>query len=152
MDELTFSIAQIARSMGAARETVSRKLAAAGAEPAGQRGGHAVYDLRAIVAAFAAHGGKRDPGQMNAFEMRAFYAAERDRLRLGVEAGDLMPRADVAGVLGRIAGPLVRELDTLPDRLERDMRVSGVVVEYVRGVIRSTRDAMASAITEVTNR
>ncbi|MBK8068767.1 MAG: DUF1441 family protein [Rhodanobacteraceae bacterium] len=58
-------------------------------------------------------------------------------------------RADVAAVLGRIAGPLVRELETLPDRLERDMRVSGEVVEYVRGVIRAARDRMAAAIDEV---
>ena len=149
MDEPTFSVSQIARAMGAARETVSRKLAAAGAEPAGQRGGYPVYDLPAIVAAFAAHGGKRDPSQMNAFELRAFYAAERDRLKLGIEAGDLLVRADVAAVLGRIAGPLVRELETLPDRLERDMRVSGEVVEYVRGVIRAARDRMAAAIDEV---
>ena len=149
MDELTFSIAQIARAMGAARETVSRKLAAAGAEPAGQRGGYPVYGLAGIVAAFTAQGGKNDPSRMNAFELRAYFAAERDRLKLGVEAGDLLVRADVAAVLGRIAGPLVRELETLPDRLERDMRVSGEVVEYVRGVIRAARDRMAAAIDEV---
>ena len=149
MDELTFSIAQVARAMGAARETVSRKLAAAGVEPAGQRGGYPVYDLPAIVAAFAARGGKRDPSQMTPFEARAHFQAEREKLRLGVEAGDLMPRADVSAVLGRIAGPLVRELETLPDRLERDMRVSGEVVEYVRGVIRVARDRMAAAIDEV---
>ena len=150
MDELSFSIAQVARSMGAARETVSRKLAAGHAEPSGERKGASVYPLSEVIRCLGATAtGKRDPSQMNAFEMRAYFAAERDRLKLGVEAGDLMPRADVSAVLGRIAGPLVRELETLPDRLERDMRVSGEVVEYVRGVIRAARDRMAAAIDEV---
>ena len=150
MDELSFSIAQVARSMGAARETVSRKLAAGHAEPSGERKGAPVYPLSEVIRCLgAAATGKRDPSRMNAFELRAYFAAERDRLKLGVEAGDLMPRADVSAVLGRIAGPLVRELETLPDRLERDMRVSGEVVEYVRGVIRAARDRMAAAIDEV---
>ncbi len=150
---IEFSISEIAAELGQARATVSKRLAAGNAEPSGERKGAPVYPLSEVIRCLgAAATGKRDPGRMTPFEARAHFQAEREKLRLGVEAGDLMPRADVAAVLGRIAGPLVRELDTLPDRLERDMRVSGDVVEYVRAVIRSTRDAMASAITEVTNR
>ena len=149
MDEPTFSVSQIARAMGAARETVSRKLAAAGAEPAGERKGAPVYPLSEVIRCLGAAATGKSPGRMTPFEARAHFQAEREKLRLGVEAGDLMPRADVSAVLGRIAGPLVRELETLPDRLERDMRVSGEVVEYVRGVIRAARDRMAAAIDEV---
>ena len=144
-----FSISEIAAALGQARATVSKRLAAGHAEPSGERKGAPVYPLSEVIRCLGAAATGKSPGQMNAFELRAFYAAERDRLRLGVEAGDLLVRADVAAVLGRIAGPLVRELETLPDRLERDMRVSGEVVEYVRGVIRVARDGMAKAIDEV---
>lgn len=147
---IEFSISEIAAELGQARATVSKRLAAGNAEPSGERKGAPVYSLREVIRCLgAAATGKSDPSRMNAFELRAFFAAERDRLRLGVEAGDLMPRTDVAAVLGRIAGPLVRELDTLPDRLERDLRVNGEIVEYVRGVIRAARDRMAAAIDEV---
>ncbi len=152
MRDLTFSISEIARATKTARDTVSRKLAESGAEPAGQRGGYPVYDLTAIVAAFNVRAVKNDPARMNPYELRAFYAAERDRLKLGIEAGELMTRASVADVLGRLAGPMVRELDTVSDRLERDKRVGGDVVEYVRGVMRATRERLVSVIDGVCTR
>ena len=145
-----FSISEIAAALGQARATVSKRLAAGHAEPSGERKGAPVYPLSEVIRCLGATAtGKRDPSRMTPFEARAHFQAEREKLRLGIEAGDLLVRADVAAVLGRIAGPLVRELETLPDRLERDMRVSGEVVEYVRGVIRAARDRMAAAIDEV---
>lgn len=146
MDDLTFSVSQIARSLGAARDTVSRKLSAAGAEPAGERSGYPVYDLRAIVAAFTIHGGKADPSRMNAFELRAFYAAERDRLRLETERGNLISRERHEDCVTTVAKICVRGLVTLPDRLERDLRVSPEVVEYVSGCIGDLRDEIADAV------
>ena len=145
-----FSISEIAAALGQARATVSKRLAAGHAEPSGERKGAPVYPLSEVIRCLGATAaGKRDPSQMTPFEARAHFQAEREKLRLGVEAGNLMRREDVAGVLGRVAGPLSRELETIPDRLERDMRVSGEVVEYVRGVIRAARDRMAAAIDEV---
>ncbi len=152
MRELIFSISEISREMKMARETVSRKLAESGAEPAGQRGGYPVYDLPAIICAFSARAGNRDPDKMSPFELRAYYAAERDRLKLGVEAGNLMRREDVADVLGRLAGPMVRELDTVADRLERDRRIDSDSVAYIRNVMCSTREQMVSVIDSVCKR
>lgn len=146
MDDLTFSVSQIARSMGAARDTVSRKLAAVGAEPAGERGGHPVYDLRAIVAAFTAQGVKADPSRMNAFELRAFYAAERDRLRLETERGNLISRERHEDCVTTVAKICVRGLVTLPDRVERDKRVAPDVVEYIADCIGDLRDEIADAV------
>lgn len=146
MTETSFSISRIAQAMKMDRATVAKKLAAAGAEPSGTRGGYPVYSLPAIVAALAGHGGKTDPSRMNPFELRAYYAAERDRLRLETERGDLMHRADVVTVVSQVATPITRELDTIPDRLERDLRVGDDVVDYVRAIIRSARENMVTTI------
>jgi len=112
-----------------------------------------VTHLRAIAA------GRQGAGEGSAsidlsLERALLARAQREAVEMAneVERGNLMRREDVAGVLGRVAGPLSRELETIPDRLERDMRVSGEVVEYVRGVIRVARDGMATAIDDVCRR
>lgn len=152
MDEPAFSIAQIARSMGAARDTVSRKLAAAGAEPAGERGGYAVYDLRTVVQAFTATTRTQDPDQMGAFERRAWVASERDRLRLEQDRGNLATREVFEDTVWSVAKICVRGLVTLPDRLERDKRVSPDVVEYIADCIGDLRDELANAVANTTTR
>lgn len=123
------------------------------------------WDVRKTVRAVCAHlrevaagrraGGKQAEDAPDLVTERALLArAQREAVEMSneVERGNLMRREDVAGVLGRVAGPLSRELETIPDRLERDMRVSGEVVEYVRGVIRVARDGMATAIDDVCRR
>jgi len=147
MDELTFSVSQIARSMGAARDTVSRKLAAAGVEPAGERNGFPVYGLAAIVAAFTTHGAKtQDPDQMPAFERRAWVASERDRLKLEIDRGNSITRERFEDAYHGLVKVLVRGLVTLGDRLERDKRVSSDVLEYLENAIGDLRDELAAAV------
>lgn len=83
---------------------------------------------------------------------RALLArAQREGVEMAneVERGNLMYRDDVVTVVGSIATPITRELETIPDRLERDMRVTVDVVDYVRNVIRAARESMARTINEL---
>ena len=49
-------------------------------------------------------------------------------------------------LFGRMNHAVVRELEALPDHLERDLRIGGQAVEYVRQTVRGLRADIAAAI------
>ncbi len=103
----------------------------------------AVTHLRAVAAG-------RNSGEagLDLSTERALLArAQREAVEMNNEVarGNLMPREDVTSLFGRAFGAMVKELETLGDRIERDMRVGGEVVEYIRDCVRLTREGMARA-------
>lgn len=143
---MTFSISQIASAMQADRKTISKRLAAIGARPAGERKGFPVYGLATIVQAFTATAKTQDPDQMGAFERRAWIASERDRLKLEIDRGNSITRERFEDAYHGLVKVLVRGLVTLGDRLERDKRVSSDVLEYLENAIGDLRDELAAAV------
>lgn len=106
-----------------------------------------VTHLRAIAA------GRQGAGEGSAsidlsLERALLARAQREGVEMAneVERGNLMYRDDVVTVVSSVATPITRELETIPDRLERDMRVTGDVVDYVRAVIRTARESMSRTI------
>ena len=145
-DQMTLSISQIASALGMDRKTVSKRLEAIAAQPAGMRAGYPVYALATIVQALTATAKTQDPNTMGAFERRAWIASERDRLKLEQERGNLISRERHEDSVFGLVKICVRGLITLPDRLERDLRVTPSVVEYVSGCVGTLRDELASAV------
>jgi hypothetical protein len=147
---MQFSISQIAEGLGADRKTVARRLAESGAQPSGKRAGYPVYGLTEIIRAMADHTSQNatgtDPDRMQPFQRRAWFQSELARLELETAKGDLMRREHVAAAIGAIFGPMIRELETLSDRSERDLRIRPELVEYIRREVRATREAMARAL------
>lgn len=83
---------------------------------------------------------------------RALLArAQRESVEMDndVTRGSLMRREAVVDLFGRLNHAVVRELATLPDRVERDLRVDVTVSEYVRQTVRDLREDIASAIDEL---
>ena len=146
MTDLKLSISQIASALGMDRKTVSKRLEAIAAQPAGMRAGYPVYGLATVIAAFTATAKTQDPNAMGAFERRAWIASERDRLRLEQERGNLISRERHEDSVFGMVKIVVRGLLTLPDRLERDLRVTAAVVEYITECIGQLRDELASAV------
>lgn len=147
---LELSISQVAEALHADRKTVARRLAESGAQPAGKRAGYPVYSLQTVIDAMAGHANQNatgsDPDRMPAFQRKAWFQSELARLELETAKGDLMKREHVAAAIGAIFGPMVRELETLSDRAERDLRIKPELVEYIRREVRETREAMARAL------
>lgn len=147
---MQFSISQIAEGLGADRKTVARRLAESGAQPSSKRAGYPVYSLQTVIDAMAGHANQNatgsDPDRMQPFQRRAWFQSELARLDLETAKGDLMRREHVAAAIGAIFGPMVRELETLSDRAERDLRISCELVEYIRREVRNIRLGMARAL------
>lgn len=116
------SISQLARISGRARETVGQRLEAAGVAPCGKRGGYPIYrPPDALAAIFQTIGDDVDPDKLRPFERNAWYKAEREKLHLELERGDVVPALEVERQFGALFKVLVQGLDTLPDVLERDV-------------------------------
>ncbi len=80
---------------------------------------------------------------------RALLArAQREGVEMAneTERGNLIPRDRHDDCVTTVAKICVRGLVTLPDRLERDLRVSPEVVEYVTECIGDLRDEIADAV------
>lgn len=82
----------------------------------------------------------------SAYERRAHWQAELARIKFLAEQRELIPieaHRDGIHALSRI---VVRALVTLPDKLERDLRISPAIVEYVDKCIGILRDEMAASV------
>lgn len=80
---------------------------------------------------------------------RALLArAQREGVEMAneTERGNLIPRERHEDCVTKVAKIVVRCLVTLPDRLERDLRVTPDVVEYVTECIGDLRDEIADAV------
>lgn len=146
------SIARLAAEFGMARETVSKRLAQAGVQPDGKRAGYPVYRLRdacpALVDGAVVGEEGVDPSKMKPGDRRAWFQSENERLKFEQETGNLILAAEVHAEFAAVAKIVVRELETLPDRAERDLRCSPEVVEYLQGEVRSVRTEIAKRLAD----
>jgi hypothetical protein len=143
------SITQLAGELGKDRDTIAKKIAEASLVPSGQRNGYAVYRLKDVLEAMArGASGTRDPDSMSPFERQAHYRAEMDKLRVQTERGELCPRIELESVYADFFKLLAQRLDTLPDKIERDLAVPGSVVAYVERELDAWREAAHAALLE----
>lgn len=150
LHQIRLSVSQIASEFGMARATVSKRLDAAGIRPEGKRGGYPVYRLKDIVRAVAdaapVDGSEVDPMRMRPTDRRAWFQSENERLKFEQEEGRLIPAGEVEAEMAEVAKIVTRALETLPDRLERDMRAPAEVIDYVSSACRSVREELALAM------
>lgn len=146
--QFRLSVSQIASEFGMARSTVSKRIDALGIKPDGKRLGYPVYRLRDIVriAGDAEPGEENDPMRMRPTDRRAWFQSENERMKMEAEQGRLIPAAEVEAEFTEIAKIVSRSLGTLPDKMERDMRIQPAVIEYVSEYIRGLRAELFAAM------
>ena len=151
--QILLSVSQIASEFGMARPTVSKRLDAAGIKPSDRRGGHPVYRMRDVIRIFVdtpQHSGDGaefvDPMRMRPTDRRAWFQSENERLKFEQEQGRLIPAGEVEAEMAEVAKIVTRALETLPDRLERDMRTPAAVVDYVAQHCRAIREELHAAM------
>jgi phage terminase Nu1 subunit (DNA packaging protein) len=140
------SVSQIADEFGMARATVAKRIEALGIRPEGKRLGYPVYRMRDIVriSGDAEPGDENDPLRMRPTDRRAWFQSENERLKFEQEQGLLIPAGEVEAEMAHIAKIVTRALATMPDRIERDMRLPAAVVEYISEQCRSIRAEIAA--------
>lgn len=135
---------------GQDRETVTHRIRESGIEPSGKRGGYPVYRLRDLLKAAytTAEDGGLDPDKLRPFERHAHYKAEKEKLAVEQERGELIPRIEVEQEQARIAKIVAHGLETLPDVLERDCGLAPDVVARMERHIDAVRERMYAELTE----
>jgi len=130
------------------RETIANRIRAAGIKSPRKRGGHPVYRLRDLleVAYVLDDSGKKDPDRLPPFERHAHYKAEREKLELELERGEVVPRIEVEAGHARVAQLVAQWADSLPDVIERDCGVSQIVVAKIERCIDELREQLYERI------
>ena len=144
------SVRAFAIETGQDRETVTRRIQAAGVKPSGQRGGYPVYRLRDLLRAcyVTTADGELDPDRLPPFQRHAHYKAEKEKLAVEQERGELITRIEVEQEQARIAKIVTHGLETLPDILERDCGLAPDMVLRVERQIDAVRERMYAELTE----
>lgn len=158
---LAVSFTELANEFNFTRETVSKRVNAAGLEPIGKAVGRPTYRMRDAVKAILGISVERkdvcgindepagqDPASLPPFERNAWMRSERERLKMLAEKRELLPAAEFESELARVLKLMVQVLDTLGDRLERECALSPEVVERVGVVTSELRAELHAAITE----
>lgn len=132
------------------RATVVKRLAAANVQPSGKRGGHPVYRLRDLLqaAVVTTDEGDLDPDKLKPFERHAWYKAEREKLQLQVERGELLPSLHVEQRYASMFKLVSEMFDTLPDVLERDCGATPMQLAKIEQRVDEVREELYSHLVE----
>ena len=87
-----------------------------------------------------------DPMRMRPTDRRAWFQSENERLKFEQEQGLLIPAGEVEAEMSEIAKVVARALATMPDRMERDLRLPPLAIEYVAAQCRAIRSEIAAAM------
>jgi hypothetical protein len=146
--QIELSIRRLSEELGMARETIQKRLTQAGVKPSSSRSGHPVFRLRDVCPVLFGgvsfdEDGAIDPSKLRPTDRRAWFQSENERLKFEQETGNLILSAEVHAEFAAAAKIVVRELETLPDRAERDLRCGTEVVEYLQAEVRNIRQEIA---------
>lgn len=153
-DFFCWSLTQLAREFGIARETVTRRLNDAGVPSSGVRRGHPVFRVGQAASAILLpqiRPGEalNDPDKMSPKERADWYKSEKDRLIVEREKGVSVDVNDSRQQMAVIAKTGLQVLETLPDILERDFGLQADIISGVEARIDVLREQWANLIDEV---
>lgn len=143
------SIRAFSEETGVHRDTIGKRIDDAGLKPSGDRGGHPVYRLKDLLTAVnGGVDGHQDPDELEPFKRKAYYQAEREKLQLQTERGELIPRIETEREQARIITVLVQAMDTLPDILERDCGATPSQLEKIEKICDHVREQIYGDLTQ----
>lgn len=141
-----WSISRLAEAFGIDRRTVKSRLMDAQVPNVGEVRGSPVYDLKlAGPALFSSPSSSspdalHDPSQMPPKERKDWFDSEKGRIWLEKELRQLIPEYEVTSVYAALVKTVIQQLETLPDRLERDAGMTPQAVSMVQKIIDDLRD------------
>lgn len=150
-DRFLFSLSQLSTAFGPARETISKRLLAAGVAPRGKRRSYDVYHMgdaaRAILAGdLPVFDGIKDPNKLMPKDRLDWFKSETERLKLEEKQGEVLAveavRVEWGGMLQKVGAAL----DAIPDVLEQKCRLDPAELEEIENVIDSVRVELAEQL------
>jgi len=146
-----WSLNQLSKEFGIARETVGRRIRESNLKPAGERRGHSVYRVsdvaRAILVQQTSMGGLiNDPGSMIPKERSDWFKSENERLKFERDSGLSVGSDDARTQMAEVAKMGLQVLETLPDILERDFSLDSKIIAGVEERIDALREQWAESL------
>ena len=144
-----WNITRIADAFGLHRDTVRKRLRAAGVVPAGQRGSTSVYALEDVGPALYSDmigAAGSDPDDLPPQDRKAWYQSETERVKLEQQLRLLVPVEEAHREMSRLAKAVASGLDSLADMLERDAGLAPESIQLVEQVTDALREQMYQAV------
>lgn len=144
-----WNLTRLADAFGMHRDTVRKRLNAAGVIPSGTRNGANIYALKDAGPAIFAEvvlGGDSDPDSLPPTERKAWYQSENERVKLELELRELVRAEEVHQEMSRLAKAVASSLDSLSDMLERDAGLPPESIILVEKVTDALREQMYQSI------
>lgn len=142
------NINQLAAMTDLHRQTVAARLSnvplAPGSNPKLKL--YSVLDILTVLLTRTADPSLIEIDKLQPQDRKAWFQAERERLKFEQETSQLIPSSDVSREYSSIAKAVVQVLETLPDILERDCGLQPAAVARVQSVIDDLRDQMAQRV------
>jgi len=144
-DAYSWNLTRLADAFGLHRDTIRKRLNAAGVVPSGTRNNANVYRLKDVGPALFADsfaGSDGDPDDLTPQDRKAWYQSENERIKLEVELRQLLKADEVHLEMSRLAKAVTTTLDSLPDILERDCSLTPEAIERVQETMDALREQM----------
>jgi hypothetical protein len=153
-DWFSWSLNQLAREFGIARETVQARLRSSDVKPSGERRGFPVYRVsaaaKAILSPPASIGAlTNDPDRMSPKERRDYIEGSIAQKKLDEINGVTISVIESREQMALIAKTGLHVLETLPDILERDYSLDAKIISGVESKIDTLREQWANILEEI---
>lgn len=138
-DDLFWTATRYAQVLAMDVRTVNELLVTA---PHALKGSRKVWHVREGMPAIFGGAGRKNPDEMEPREALDFYKAQREKIKLATETGELIPAVGVEATIGLAFKALAQSLDSLPDALERDLGLPGATVQAIQQAIDQARERL----------
>lgn len=152
-DRFYWSLSQLSKAFGPARETVAKRLNQADVKAVKKRGGHDVFYIAEAAQAILAgelpsFESIKDPDKLDPKGRLDWYKGHNEKAKFLREAQELIPINEVAKEMAQIVKTCVRTIETLPDILEMKCQLPADVVSLVENECDAVRDQLAKDLSE----
>ena len=149
---LEVALSSLAREFGMARETISKRLLAAGVQPSGRNKGNDVFRVgaaaRAIVVAdyVGTSGPVVNPDLLGPKDRNDYWRSENEKLKFERDSSLVIDVPDHEYAIVELGKIFLLAAETIPDILERRCGLDPVQLESVENAINEVREQLAEKL------
>jgi len=152
-DRFYWSLSQLQKAFGFARETISKRLHQADIQAVKQRGGHDVFHIadasRAIIAGEQPSFEEiKDPDKLDPKGRLDWYKGHNEKAKFLRESSTLIPVDEVSQEMAGVVKICVRAIQTLPDVLEMKCQLKSDAVQMIEAECDSACEQLAKELAE----
>lgn len=142
-DDLHWTATRYSQALGIDVRAVNERLATI---PNSMRGARKVWHVREGMPALFGSSKKKNPSDMEPKDELDYYKAQREKIKLAQDIGQMCLAAEVESTIGEAFKTLAQTLDGLPDSLERTHGLSPAVISSIYTSIDAARTVLYESL------